>query len=359
MTQAITTASHFMPILDFSQAAIRYQAIVEITNKMLRTDHDYGKVPGTDKNTLLKPGAEKLCTLFGLSPRFTIVEKTEDWTGADHNGESLFYYVYRCSLYRGDVLIAEADGSCNSRESKYRYRWVSEFDLPTDADKSALKKRGGRSSEFAFAIEKAETSGQYGKPAEYWQRYKDAIQNGTAKQVQKPTKKGTSDAWEIDSTVYRIPNDDIASQINTIQKMSQKRAFIAATLIAVNASEFFTQDVEDFVDLTGDIVVDASYTVATKPAQPVADPVVAAAQNMGGVVRPQPKPAQAPANGGAKTDPAAKRAQLISELTRVNGLLASAGLLDILKDNQPGNDSFSDLEAKIKRANDALEKVPA
>ena len=38
---------------------------------------------------------------------------------------------------------------------------------------------------------------------------------------------------------------DAADLVNTIQKMAQKRALIAATLIAVSASEFFTQDVED------------------------------------------------------------------------------------------------------------------
>jgi hypothetical protein len=43
-----------------------------------------------------------------------------------------------------------------------------------------------------------------------------------------------------------VPNEDIASQVNTINKMAQKRALVAATLIAVNASEFFTQDLEDW-----------------------------------------------------------------------------------------------------------------
>jgi hypothetical protein len=46
--------------------------------------------------------------------------------------------------------------------------------------------------------------------------------------------------------VGRVPNPDICDQVNTIQKMATKRALIAAVLIAVNASEFFTQDVEDF-----------------------------------------------------------------------------------------------------------------
>ena len=34
--------------------------------------------------------------------------------------------------------------------------------------------------------------------------------------------------------------------MNTILKIAKKRAFIDATLLAVNASEFFSQDLEDF-----------------------------------------------------------------------------------------------------------------
>jgi hypothetical protein len=37
----------------------------------------------------------------------------------------------------------------------------------------------------------------------------------------------------------------VADVVNTIQKMAQRRALVAATLIATSASEFFTQDVED------------------------------------------------------------------------------------------------------------------
>jgi hypothetical protein len=50
---------------------------------------------------------------------------------------------------------------------------------------------------------------------------------------------------DADTTLYRIPNPDVADLVNTIQKMAQKRALVAATLIATSASEFFTQDVED------------------------------------------------------------------------------------------------------------------
>ena len=72
------------------------------------------------------------------------------------------------------------------------------------------------------------------------------------------------DAAIVNQPVGKVPNPDVADLVNTIDKMAQKRALIAATLIAVNASEFFTQDVED-------MVVDAAYTVveqATRVATP-------------------------------------------------------------------------------------------
>ena len=49
----------------------------------------------------------------------------------------------------------------------------------------------------------------------------------------------------------RVANPDIFDQVNTIQKMAHKRALVAAVLIATNASEFFTQDVEnmDVIDI--------------------------------------------------------------------------------------------------------------
>jgi hypothetical protein len=53
------------------------------------------------------------------------------------------------------------------------------------------------------------------------------------------------EAYEIGGKIYAVPNHDVADQVNTIQKMAQKRAFVGASLIATNASEFFTQDIED------------------------------------------------------------------------------------------------------------------
>ena len=114
--------SQFMPAMSIELAVERYATITEFVSRVLRKDVDYGVIPGTEKRTLLKPGAEKLTTFFGLSTRFQLIERIEDWAGEAYGDEPFFYYLYRCQLSRGDLLVAEADGSCNSRETKYRWR---------------------------------------------------------------------------------------------------------------------------------------------------------------------------------------------------------------------------------------------
>jgi hypothetical protein len=242
-------AEDFLPLLTVDQAVHRKNQINEFIGKVLNEAKDYGTIPGSSKRCLLKPGAEKLCSIFGLAPRYETVEVIEDWTGEKHGGEPLFYYEYRCLLSRGDRTAGEGIGSCNSWESKYRYRWVTEGNLPPGTDVRKLASRESRVIEFDFAIKKAETGGQYGKPAEYWKRWQDAIDDGTATETQKETRSGkVMAAWEMGGVQYRIPNDQFADVINTCQKMAQKRALVAAVLVVTNCSDSFTQDVEDFED---------------------------------------------------------------------------------------------------------------
>lgn len=246
--ELVPSNQQFMPVMSVDNAFQRYDSLVRYIKGHMVQGKDYGVIPGSDKPTLLKPGAEKLCTFFGLcvrDPEF--VDAVKDWTGRAH-GEPFFYFEVRQRLERNGHVIASQVGSANSMESKYRYRWIAEHDVPEGLDKAKLKRRDGVISEFDFAIQKAETGGKYGKPAEYWQAFRDAIANRTARRFKKKTGAGKElDAWEIGGTVYRVPNPDIADTVNTLQKMAQKRALIAATLIAVNASEFFTQDLEDHV----------------------------------------------------------------------------------------------------------------
>jgi len=92
------------------QKISQFQAIVQST---LKEKKDYGIIPGTDKPSLLKPGAEKILMMMGLRSEFEIVDSTRDWE------KGFFQYQVRCKLYKGDVLITEGFGACNTKEKKY------------------------------------------------------------------------------------------------------------------------------------------------------------------------------------------------------------------------------------------------
>jgi hypothetical protein len=72
---------------------------------------DYARLPGTDRPTLLKPGAEMLLLAAGLGFR---MEKIEDSDARDHEG-----VTYKASVRRGDVVIAECEGFAGYDESRF------------------------------------------------------------------------------------------------------------------------------------------------------------------------------------------------------------------------------------------------
>lgn len=212
----LTVIDSPMPLMSLEDAAERRYSLVAFTQRIMVKDIDYGTIPGTNKPTLLKPGAEKLTTFFGLSPHYELVESEKDWTGEAHGGEPFFYFSYRCILKRGDVVAGAGDGSCNSWEKKYRFRSVFEWEATNEEKETAIE-----------VVTKTKKSG-----------------HGTYQ-------------------VYKVKNPNPADLVNTIQKMAQKRALVAATLVAVNASEFFTQDMED-------IVIDGEVTEGRSESKPPA-----------------------------------------------------------------------------------------
>ncbi len=232
--------ARYMPTLTVKQFVEREGQLREL-KELLVKDTDYGTIPGTPKPTLYQAGAQKICTFFGYAPSYT-VEEIEDWDGSHHGGEPLFYYKYTCTLMKDGKPVGQGTGSCNSWESKYRYRWSS--DAPANLE--GVVSKDGTISEPKFAVDKAEISGPYGKPAEYWQRFKDAVADGTAKTGSRQKKGGGEMAtWEIGGKLYRIPNEGFPDIINTVQKIAQKRAYVGACLSATGASQYFTQDIED------------------------------------------------------------------------------------------------------------------
>src|SRR5207237_247907 len=162
-------------------------------------------------------------------------------------GEPFFYYLYRCALYRGDLLIAEGDGSCNSRESKYRYR-QGERKCPSCGQATIIKGREEYGGGWVCFVKKGGCGAKF----------------------------PTGDQAIEGRQVGRVINPAIADQVNTIQKMAAKRALIAATLLAVNASEFFTQDLEDIAPVQAAPPVERNVTPA--PVASTRQPQAARAQ---------------------------------------------------------------------------------
>jgi hypothetical protein len=152
-------------------------------------------VPVSEKNgkaVLFKSGAEKLLSIHGLVDRYEILEEIEDWE------RGIFYYLVKCILQNRKTgkTVTEGLGSCNSKENKYRWRRVTEKELPQEVNKDVLPKKV--------------VNGEYGN-----------------------------------YNLYKIANDDIYSQVDTIQKMARERALLDAVLSACALSSVFAQDIDE------------------------------------------------------------------------------------------------------------------
>ena len=197
--------------------AARDEFIREILNEGI----DYGYPPGTEPKTdedkkhrkpsLFKGGAEKITDGYNLRPNYTPLDCIEDWENR------LWVYRYKCDLVvRGtDTIVASGIGSCNSRESKYAFR------------------EGKRVCPSCGAAAIIAGKKEYGGG---WLCFAKKGGCGAKFKVDDP---------EIaNQAVGRSANEDIADLVNTIDKMAQKRAFVAANL-CLGFSAVFTQDIED------------------------------------------------------------------------------------------------------------------
>jgi len=193
------------PIINIEESAMPIESLVgqvtliqNVMSRVMKKDEHYGVIPGTDKPTLLKPGAEKLCLTFRLDPDYEIIREVRE--------KNFIAYTIKCSLAHIPTgnPIASGVGSCNSRETKYRYR-----------------------------------SQNTGKPVpkEYWQDRDSEKLGGPQFSPRKKDKQ-----WVI---YEQIENENPWDLDNTLMKMACKRALIAATLNATAASDIFTQDIED------------------------------------------------------------------------------------------------------------------
>lgn len=160
------------------------QRIQQVVKAVMKEGVHFGKIPGTPKPTLFKPGAEVLAVTFRISPSY----QTDDLSTSDE----IRYRVTCTGTHQlTGVMLGQGLGEASSNEEKYKWRRAvskDEFDNTTQ-DRKRVK---------------------YGKD------YK-------AQQV-------------------RTEPADIA---NTVLKMAAKRAQVAMTLNVLAASDMFSQDLED------------------------------------------------------------------------------------------------------------------
>ena len=205
------------------------QLIQEVMQAVMQEGYHYGVIPGTEKPTLLKPGAEKLTTTFRLAPLLH-VESRELANGHRE-------YQVRCTLVHIPTarVYGEGVGSCSTLESRYRYR---------NAD---------RTCPYCGRATIIKGKAEYGGGWLCFQR-----KGGCG------AKFADQDMSIVSQAAGRVENNDLADTYNTVLKMAKKRALVDATLTATAASDIFNQDLEDY---TPPEVAEAIRT-GTVPPQP-------------------------------------------------------------------------------------------
>lgn len=165
--------------------AMQRQMMIKAYETLMIPNQDYGTVQGCgNKPMLFKAGAEKAANLFNLSIQVQLIKDIEDWD------KEFFSYTYKAIIRnRQNHIVAECEGNCNSKEKKYRYRWIPERFATEEQKKTAVARKESEKYPGSYNI--------------------------------------------------HVQNPDICDQVNTIMKMSQKRAIVGGVLIATNTSAFF------------------------------------------------------------------------------------------------------------------------
>ena len=159
--------------------------VQEVMKDVMKKDTHYGVIPGCQKPSLWKPGAEVLLVMFRIATESVV----EDLSTQD---EARYRVTRKGTAINSGLFVGSAVGECSSNEDKYKWRYAvcqAEFDAtPEDRRREKYKRDGS-----------------------------------TIKQV-------------------RTNHADVA---NTILKMADKRAYVALALNATAASDCFVQDLED------------------------------------------------------------------------------------------------------------------
>ena len=212
--------------LTISDVKGQVNLIQRVLREVMQEGQHFGKIPGTDKPTLLKAGAEKLCLTFRLDPQYEIEQKQE--------GLHLTI-MSKCTLWHipSGQRFGSGMGSCSTRESKYAFRQGG-VKCPKCGKEAIIKGKDFKNDGLPTGWICFAKKGGCGS------KFLDGDQ-----------------AIESQSR-GRVPNEDIADQYNTVLKMANKRSLVAAVLNTTAASDIFTQDMEDMAPMAEAPKVDAA-----------------------------------------------------------------------------------------------------
>jgi len=179
--------------------------------ELLIEDIHFGKIPGTERPTLLKAGAERLLQMFRLRPSYEITRR-------DLENDHREYEITTTLIHRPTGQIVGAGvGSASTKESRYAYR------------------RG-----------EPESTGKP-VPQEYWKIRKSHPKKGQdllgGKEMIARKIEGQ---WLIcKKSEERVPNPNIADTYNTVKKVAKKRSLVDACLTATACSDVFQNSEEE------------------------------------------------------------------------------------------------------------------
>ena len=205
--------------MGISQASIQHTQqqlalLEELVHLVLKPDQDFGIIPGTDRPTLLKPGAANIIAGFNCHSEPHVDIET---INPDDGFVNYTVHVDVVSNLTGKV-VSRGFGSCNSYEKKYRYR-EEKRKCPHCQAQAIIKGRA-----------------EYGGGWLCWSK-----QGGCG------VKFPDGDPSIEGQITGQIDNPDPLDQSNTYLKIAVKRAEVDAALRLPGVARFFTQDLEDIM----------------------------------------------------------------------------------------------------------------
>lgn len=184
--------------------------VQEVMKAVMKPDVHYGIIPGTDKPTLYKQGAEVLCMAFRVADSYLV----EDLSTA----EVVRYRVTCTGVHQvSGLVLGTGMGEASSGEEKYKWR----------------------------------------------KAYKEEFES-TAPNLRRE-KKGFNKAKKESYSTFQVRTEP-ADLANTILKMANKRAKIAMTINVTACGDMFGQDLEDMDEALRDHLTKHGEDGASPPA---------------------------------------------------------------------------------------------